>query len=367
MLRQFTSTLFLLSSSLLSFLVYGQAAPSNSQANTALDAMRDNGVILLYHHVSTETPASTSISPEQFRIHMQHLADNHTVISLSNMVKALQKGESLPDKAVAITFDDGFANILENADPILKSFEFPYTVFINPDQIGKRKNQLSWEQVKAMSREGVDFANHTLSHHHMLTRQPDESEQQWLARNTMDVMDAEQKIKKELGYSLKFLAYPYGEFNQRLKQHFSELGYIGFGQHSGAIASYSDFSALPRFPAAGIYANLNSLKTKLNSLALKLVADESQALELPYDNSPPQLTFTQQTDDTRNAQLQCFFNNSVMRPEWEGEQMTITIPDKLKPGRHRINCTSPSKNLRGRYYWFSHPWFVPTQEGTWLD
>jgi peptidoglycan/xylan/chitin deacetylase (PgdA/CDA1 family) len=201
---------------------------------------------------------------------MRYLSEHHHVMALPDMITALKSGRKLPDKAVAITFDDGYANILDNADPILKRFNFPYTIFINPKQIGTRQNQLSWNQVKAMAETGVSFANHTNTHHHMLTREEGESEQQWLARNTQDVIDAEQKIAEELGYSLKLFAYPYGEFNHRLKQHLLTLGYVGFGQQSGAIASYSDFGALPRFPAAGIYANLNPLKTKLNSLALRL-------------------------------------------------------------------------------------------------
>jgi peptidoglycan/xylan/chitin deacetylase (PgdA/CDA1 family) len=298
---------------------------------------------------------------------MQYLSENHYVMSLPDMIDALKNGKRIPDKAVAITFDDGYANILENADPILKAFNFPYTIFINPEQIGTRNNQLSWEQVKHMAQTGVSFANHTLSHHHMLKREGDESEQQWLSRNTENVMNAEQRIEKELGYSLKLLAYPYGEFNSRLKQHLTTLGYIGFGQQSGAIASFSDFGALPRFPAAGIYANLEPLKTKLNSLALKLVPHSSPQFELAFNHTAPTLTFEQTSEDINNSQLQCFFNNHVLKPRWQDNQMLIELDKELKPGRHRINCTAPSKSNRGRYYWFSHPWFIPTESGSWLD
>ena len=114
-----------------------------------------NAAILLYHHVSSSTPASTSISPEAFKSHMEYLDAHHTVVSLQDVVSAIQHNTTLPENAVAITFDDGYANILDNAHPILADLGFPYTVFINPDEIGVGPKQLTWEQVIAMQNDGV--------------------------------------------------------------------------------------------------------------------------------------------------------------------------------------------------------------------
>lgn len=128
---------------------------------------RDNAVILVYHHVSQSTPKATSVSPDTFRQHMQYLADNHQVLPLEDVIKALQKNQPLPDKTVVITFDDGYKNIFENAHPILKEFAFPYTVFVNPPLIGKANYQLDWQQVKLMSAENASFANHGKQHQHL--------------------------------------------------------------------------------------------------------------------------------------------------------------------------------------------------------
>jgi peptidoglycan/xylan/chitin deacetylase (PgdA/CDA1 family) len=67
----------------------------------------DNAVILLYHHVSSTTPASTSVTPTVFEQHLQYLADGYNVISLEQAVKALKAGQLLPERTVVITFDDG--------------------------------------------------------------------------------------------------------------------------------------------------------------------------------------------------------------------------------------------------------------------
>ena len=118
----------------------------------------DNVVILLYHHVSDSTPPSTSVTPEVFEQHLQFLADGHNVISLERAVEALRAGEPLPERAVVITFDDGYRNIHDNAHPLLMKHGMPYTVFINPGMIGAYKYQLDWEQVRAMEATGARFA-----------------------------------------------------------------------------------------------------------------------------------------------------------------------------------------------------------------
>ena len=87
-----------------------------------------NAAILLYHHVSSSTPASTSISPEAFKSHMEYLDAHHTVVSLQDVVSAIQHNTTLPENAVAITFDDGYANILDNAHPILADLGFPLSL-----------------------------------------------------------------------------------------------------------------------------------------------------------------------------------------------------------------------------------------------
>ena len=84
--------------------------------------------ILLYHHVANDTPASTSISPAQFEQHMAYINEHHTVLPLTEIVAAIKAGKSLPANALAITFDDGYKNILTNGHPILRRYDFPYTI-----------------------------------------------------------------------------------------------------------------------------------------------------------------------------------------------------------------------------------------------
>lgn len=322
--------------------------------------------ILQYHHVSDKTPAITSVTPQQFAEHMQYIAENHTVMPLPELVASLKEGKALPDKAVAVTFDDGYSNILENAHPILKRHGFNYTIFINPALIGKEAHQLTWAQVRQMQKDGVWFANHTDDHGHLLDRKGMD-DRQWLAALKEDIQQAEAKLEQELGYSLRYLAYPFGEYNSAIQALLKDLGYLGFAQQSGAVAPYSDFTALPRYPAAGIYANLKTLKVKLNSLALPVLSKPIDP-ELEYHNRTPQWTTRIDLQDIRPSQLSCFFKGQPMEIEWvKPDSFHLGINKPLNPGRSRVNCTAPSKQNPKRYYWHSQPFFVATEEGKWLD
>jgi poly-beta-1,6-N-acetyl-D-glucosamine N-deacetylase len=327
----------------------------------------DNASILLYHHVSDSTPDSTSLSKEQFRAHMQYLKDHHVVLPLNEIVKKLQAKQPLPDKAVAITFDDGYRDILENAHPILKEYGFSYTIFINPDMVGLGDDFLDWSEIKHMSKDKVIFANHGEQHQHFLQRRAKESEQDWLHRVNDNIQDAEKLLTEKLGYSLKYIAYPYGEYNNKLKMQLEKQGYVGFGQHSGAIASYSDFSALPRFPAAGVYANLNTLKVKLASLAMPVNYQLAPNPELRFEQSPRSLSIEINSDDINPQQIKCYTSGDVLKSSWNKGKLLIELDEEITPPRSRVNCTTPSIEHKGRYYWYSQPWFKPNKLGQWLN
>lgn len=327
-------------------------------------AVANNAVILMYHHVSNETPPSTSISPQMFEQHLAYLAEHHEVVALETVVSALQQRLPLPDRAVVITFDDGYRNILDNAHAPLLKYQMPYTVFINPAVIGTRNDQLNWQQVKQMAEQGVTFANHTQYHNHLLQRLAEENQSQWLSRTMQDINDAQDELAKHLSNAPRYVAYPFGEFNQQLKDTLVAQGYVGFGQHSGAVGFESDIGALPRFPAAGIYANLNTLKTKLNSLAMPVQPDAIDPMQVI--GSSPTVTISLTQPSLQNTQINCFFCNEALQVKRNAAEFSFTLPTPLGAGRSRVNCTAQS-DQKGRFYWYSQPFFVADQDGRYPD
>ncbi len=345
---------------LISLLViaYFLLLPAKLSANSA--------TILIYHHVSDKTPPSTSISPEKFAEHMQFLSQNHTVIALPELVAILQAGDPLPDKAVAITFDDGFRNILENGDPILQQYQFPYTIFINPFDVGEG-SKMTWEELANLGKRNVTIANHFWDHRHMLDMRGFDDEAAWLEETKALIIKAESSIEKHLGQNHQFIAYPFGEYDLRLQKLLRELGYVGFAQHSGAVGAYTDWTAVPRFPAAGIYSNLRTLRTKLASLNMPILDNSQQ--KVAFWQKPEEISFRirLKQDDLRLSQVGCFYQGNPMPVEVEGDSFQVSVTESLKLGRSRVNCTAPSKSKPGRFYWHSQPWFIARPDGSWPD
>jgi peptidoglycan/xylan/chitin deacetylase (PgdA/CDA1 family) len=88
-------------------------------------------VVLLYHRVYDPEfdPQLLSVFPETFDTQMSHLRRRYAVLGLEELREALAKG-SVPRRAVAVTFDDGYADNLRNARPILERHRVPATVFV---------------------------------------------------------------------------------------------------------------------------------------------------------------------------------------------------------------------------------------------
>lgn len=114
-------------------------------------------VMLIYHHVASDTPRVTSVTAEELRGHLQYLKDNKfQVIGLNTLIQQLKQQQPIADNAVVITFDDSYENNFTTAHPILMEFGYPYTIFISPGSIDKGDGPLlSWQQVKQMSDDGV--------------------------------------------------------------------------------------------------------------------------------------------------------------------------------------------------------------------
>ena len=318
----------------------------------------EHGVILLYHHVATDTPPSTSISPTDFRAQLEYLRDNDfSVIGLDTLIEALRNRKPVPDRAVAITFDDGYASIYSEAFPMLQSFGYPFTLFLSTDPINRSQaNYMTWAQVRELSDAGVVIANHLIEHPYMLTRQEGETDQQWLQRQRVEILTAEETIANQTGQSHRYLAYPYGEFDPAIKSLLGELNFVGLAQNSGAVGYNSDFLALPRYPLASIYADLDSARTKLDTKAFN-VSLLSPASPVTTVRNPP-VTLQFDPGDYKLDQIGCFANSEPIPMTWlDKENGLVELrPDQEYPGRRwRYICTAPDPQSR-RYYWYSVQW-----------
>ena len=360
------------------------------------------GVILQYHHIGTDTPAATSIEPAQFERHMDYIAEQGFLVwSLPRLVAALTAGEAIPENVISITFDDAYLSIYEQAFPILRARGWPFSIFVsthyirqeahdsalastqisaltNPDLDFEDHNSgamlpststdgaqfLSWQQLLEMRSFGASILNHTHSHSHLLRRLNGESAAAWQARVRDQINHAQDLLTQHLGVTPKLLAYPYGEYNATIVSIARDLGYVGFGQQSGAAGQDSDLGALPRFPLSGIYSDMEGLRLKLNTWPLPLKSGGRDPMLDPSETRP-KLDLRFSDSDLPLEQLVCYGPggptelNRISRLHFQARSI---MP--LSVGRSRYNCTLPVAGSK-RFYWFSQLWILRNPDGSW--
>lgn len=327
-------------------------------------------IILQYHHVSTETPPVTSVTPREFELHLGYLADNgFAILPLQRVVDDLRQGHELPERCVAITFDDAYRSIFDEAFPRLRSRGWPFTVFVNTEAVDRGlRSHTTWDQMREMALAGVRIENHGHSHDHLIRRRAGEQDSAWRTRIEADILTARARIRAELGQDPRFFAYPFGEYDARLQAVVSGLGLVAFGQQSGPAWSGSDFLALPRFAMAAAYAALDDFSVKVRTLPLPVIRADPEDPLLPLDQWQPRLTLHLEPADYRPDALRCYVSGQppgeVTWRDGEARILEVRAREPLAVGRNRYNCTAPSTRA-DRYYWYSHPWIRRKQDGSW--
>ena len=114
----------------------------------ALSPFRSRVVVLLYHRVfkASSDPQLLCVTPQHFAEHLEHLRRHYRIMSLGDLVMALKEGQ-LPKRAVVITFDDGYADNLHYARPLLEAADVPATVFIVAGQVDSRQ-EFWWDELE---------------------------------------------------------------------------------------------------------------------------------------------------------------------------------------------------------------------------
>lgn len=199
--------------------------------------------VLLYHQVAKDGLITRNqrscISPQEFEDQMCFLHSNgYRTLSMSELLAWLESKIELPAKSICLTFDDGHRDNYTNAFPVLQKYDLTATIFICPFQVGrnmwysrKRKRWerafddqddlyfefLSWEQIIEMANNGIHFGCHSLTHPYLTTLEEED-----LSR---EIAESKRILEMKLGSEINFFAYPYGEFNQRVRKAVIDAGY----------------------------------------------------------------------------------------------------------------------------------------------
>ena len=186
--------------------------------------------VLEYHRVGTVAglPGLT-VSPAAFAAEMQwlHTAGYHA-IGIGRLLAALELGVPLPPRPVAITFDDGYRDILWNAAPILHRLHMPATAFVITDRVGgPDPSFLDWQELARLESLGFTIGSHTV-HHRVLTALSDEQAYTELRSSRLD-------LERHLRAPVWSISYPLGRVDPRIERLAATAGYLlGVTEQPGA-------------------------------------------------------------------------------------------------------------------------------------
>jgi len=201
--------------------------------------------ILAYHSLD-DSGSVISTPPSLFRRQIEFLADSG--IPVVPLDQALKKPGS-----VAITFDDGFRNLLDHAVPLLEHFQLPATIFVVGDYCGRRNNWpsqpqhgipdlplLGWDELKGLPG-SIAIGAHTMTHPDLRRLSP--------AKCKWELSECKTQIEQRLARRVRWLAYPYGASSREVRSIAGEDFDLAVGTSMHFLRDRNDCLNLPRIDA----------------------------------------------------------------------------------------------------------------------
>jgi peptidoglycan/xylan/chitin deacetylase (PgdA/CDA1 family) len=189
--------------------------------------------ILIYHSLAAEaTPPYRrySMDPGRFSEHMEHIAaSGFQSLTVGQLVTALAgPAESMPERPLVITFDDGFEDMHSVALPVLTRLGLRSTVYIVTEHLGGRsrwltrdgegeRQMLSPGQVRDLDDAGVEIGAH--GHRHMALDEIPFS----MAVREIDMSRV--TLEEIVGHGVATFAYPYGYHTGSIKRYLRGSGF----------------------------------------------------------------------------------------------------------------------------------------------
>lgn len=240
---------------LLALPLIGQAcAPFSPVLQRDVGIARSNGgvPILLYHDLSDDTSDEYTVTAAQFAAQMEWLYSNgYQAISLSGLGDRL-----IPEKAVVITFDDGYASFMDFAFPLFRGYGFKATINIIGEYIGsyipdgRKRPMLSWDEYRYLTASGiVNLGCHTYNLH-VFRHRGAAGVSEGTLRQDLDLF--QKTMKREIGKPTEIIAWPYGFYTDSAKAVAAQTGirYMLTSQR-GFLDPAGSFTAIPRINIGG--------------------------------------------------------------------------------------------------------------------
>ena len=206
--------------------------------------------ILTYHSIDSSGSA-ISVSEEDFRRHVRWLAGGPARVMPLDALVAWKDDRD----AVALSFDDGFINFATIAVPLLEEHGLPATLFVATSHVGstnawhspKQRGHfpvlalLDWDGIAAVAERGVTIGSHGRTHRPLTSLD--------LAELKNELAGSFDDVRREIGVSPTFVAYPFGAASLRERNEAAQIYDLAVTTDLRDLASDEDLHMLPRIDA----------------------------------------------------------------------------------------------------------------------
>lgn len=185
------------------------------------------GIRILFYHRVTDEADELAATPRRFGEQMALLARRgHRVVSVAEVAELLAQGDA-PADVVGLSFDDGYADVAQNALPVLERLGFRATVFVATAVIdgtarfswyARQPPLLGWDEIADLDRTGtLRFEAHTVTHPNLLALDMDSARR--------EITDGKLALEGRLGRPVDGFCYPAGLFGERERALVAEAGF----------------------------------------------------------------------------------------------------------------------------------------------
>lgn len=211
--------------------------------------------ILAYHAIAdlSDDPvlAEYGVPPRLFAAQLDGLVGaGWSFVGLDTVLAALAGERVLPRKALLLSFDDAYADLLEAGVPIMAERGLPGVVFAVAGQIGGTNewdnkirattlDLLDADGLRAVAAQGIEVGSHTISHR-PLTKVPEVELEE-------EIAGAADRLEQAGLPRPRAFSYPYGEWSPPIAEVARAAGYrASFTVEPGVVTGKSDPHVLPR-------------------------------------------------------------------------------------------------------------------------
>jgi peptidoglycan/xylan/chitin deacetylase (PgdA/CDA1 family) len=225
--------------------------------------------ILMYHRVAPEGEEATArwrLHPEAFEEQLSYLREGgYTSISFEQWRVASDRRYPIPPNSVMITFDDGYADFVKHAQPLLAKYDFQATVFVVTDLVGESNRWdevfgeelelMGWDQLRTLLDSGLQLGSHSSAHRPLVSLSPAELAQ--------DFCRSRMRFHENLGFPVRSVCYPYGLHDASVRSMAAGCGfYYGVTTDEWQASFGEDLLMLPRLEVRGT-EGFDEFKAKL--------------------------------------------------------------------------------------------------------